>query len=90
MFGKVVGAIVIQVLIAVADVEAALFAIGALFLVLLVASRRGLRSADTYADVPVVAMSLLRRIPEFAPLPTAALEAVARETVEPATFTGAR
>jgi hypothetical protein len=80
--GKVVGAIVIQVLIAVADVEAALFAIGALFLVLLVASRRGLRSADTFADVPVVAMSLLRRIPEFAPLPTAALEAVAREAAE--------
>ena len=80
--GKVVGAIVIQVLIAVADVEAALFALGAIFLVLLVASRHQLQSADTYADVPVVAMSLLRRIPEFAPLPTASLEAVAREAAE--------
>jgi CRP-like cAMP-binding protein len=32
--------------------------------------------------VPVVAMSLLRRIPEFAPLPPLALEAVAREAAE--------
>ena len=80
--GRVVGAVVSQVLIALAGVDGALFGLGILFVVLLLATRRHLRSADAYADVPVVAMSLLRRIPEFAPLPPHALEAVAREAAE--------
>jgi CRP-like cAMP-binding protein len=42
------------------------------------ATVRGLRVADASADVPVVEISLLRRLPMFAPLPPAALEAVAR------------
>jgi CRP-like cAMP-binding protein len=38
--------------------------------------------ADEGADVPVVAMSLLRRVPMFVPLPRPALEVVARSAVE--------
>jgi hypothetical protein len=50
--------------------------------VLAVSLIRPLRSADDGADVPVVAMSLLHRLPVFAPLPTLALEAVARSAIE--------
>jgi hypothetical protein len=80
--GMVVGAVVAQIVIAVAGVEAALVAIGGFFALLLVATRLPLRSADENADVPVVAISLLRRLPMFVPLAPTALEAVARAAVE--------
>ena len=80
--GMLVGSIFCQVLIAVASVEVALVGIGLFFAVLLVATRRPLRSADDSADVPVVAISLLRRLSVFVPLPPIALEAVARAAVE--------
>jgi CRP-like cAMP-binding protein len=55
-----------------------LICLGIAFLVLLAFTLRGLRVADSGADVPVVEMSLLRRLPMFAPLPALGLEAVAR------------
>jgi Major Facilitator Superfamily/Cyclic nucleotide-binding domain len=80
--GMVVGSVVTQVLIALAGVEVALVGIGLFFTCLLLATRRSLRSADDSADVLVVAISLLRRLPAFVPLPPIALEAVARAAVE--------
>lgn len=78
----ILGSIVAQVLIAVDGVRLALFGTAAYFVILSLATAKALRSADDSADVPVVAMSLLRRIPVFEPLPRAALEAVARSAVE--------
>jgi MFS family permease len=80
--GLIVGSVVGQVLIAVAGVDAALFGITGYFVLLLVLSRRSLGVADASADVPVVAMALLRRVPTFQPLPLPALETVARAAVE--------
>ncbi|MGI9051833.1 MAG: cyclic nucleotide-binding domain-containing protein [Ilumatobacteraceae bacterium] len=80
--GMLLGSVVTQVLIALASVEVALVGIGLFFAVLLVATRRSLRLADDSADVPVVAISLLRRLPVFVPLPPIPLEAVARAAVE--------
>ena len=80
--GLVVGAVVTQVLIALAGVKIALVAVGMFFTLLLAATRRPLRSADDSADVPVVAISLLRRLSMFVPLPPITLEAVARAAVE--------
>lgn len=80
--GLLIGSLMTQLLIATSGVEAALFAVGGVFLAVLAATARSLRRADDGADVPVVAMSLLRRLPVFEPLPTAALEAVARGAEE--------
>jgi Cyclic nucleotide-binding domain/Major Facilitator Superfamily len=80
--GLVIGAVVTQILIALAGVKIALAAIGVFFALLLLATRRPLRSADDSADVPVVAISLLRRLPVFVPLHPIELEAVARAAVE--------
>lgn len=78
----ILGSVATQALIAVAGVRAALIGTGAFFAVLALATSRSLRSADDSADVPVVAMSLLRRTPVLGPLPRAALEAAARSAVE--------
>lgn len=80
--GLIVGSLLAQSLIALSGVRLALLGVGALYAVMTVALIRPLRTADNGADVPVVAMSLLRRLPMFAPLPTIALEAVARSAVE--------
>lgn len=80
--GMLVGSVVSQLLIAAAGVKAALIELGAFFAVLLVLTMRSLRRADDSADIPVVAISLLRRIPAFAPLPPLELETVARAAVE--------
>ena len=80
--GLVIGAVITQILIALAGVKIALVANGVFFALLLAATRRPLRSADDSADVPVVAVSLLRRLPMFVPLPPITLEAVARAAVE--------
>ena len=64
-------------LIAVQGVEAALVGLAVFFAVLLVLTWRSLRVADKSADIPIVAISLLRRIPTFAPLPPLSIETVA-------------
>lgn len=71
-----------QVLIALGGARLALAALGGVFALLLLCTVRSLRAADDGADVPVVAMSLLRQLPTFTPLPTMALEAVARAGIE--------
>ena len=76
--GLVIGAVVAQLLIAAAGVTGALVGIGAGFALTALVLARPLRSADDHADVPVVEMTLLRRLALFAPLPTWSLEAVAR------------
>ena len=86
---QIVGTFAGQALIALSGPDAALIGLGAFLAVLLVAIRRRVRSADDVSDVPVVAMSLLRRIPEFAPLPPIALEAVARGAAEMSASDGA-
>jgi len=80
--GTALGLVVTQVVIAVADVRVALIVIGGMFAVIALATFRQLRSADDSANVPVVAIGLLRRLPVFALLPPAALEAVARAASE--------
>ena len=80
--GMVLGSLMSQVLIAASGVEAALIGLGIFFTLLLVLTWRSLRVADDSADIPIVAISLLRRIPAFAPLPPLALEAVARAATE--------
>ncbi len=80
--GLLGGSLFAQILIAAAGPRAALLGLGALYAVLAVSLVRPLRTADDGADVPVVAMSLLRQLPVFESLPTFALEAVARSSVE--------
>jgi MFS family permease len=80
--GLIGGSVTTQVLISRSGVDAALFGIAGFFIVLLLVTWRALRVADDSADVPVVAMSLLRQHPIFAPLPTPALETVARASIE--------
>lgn len=80
--GMILGSLVAQALIAVSGTRAALLGTGVFFLLLLAATIRSLRTADDSADVPVVAMSLLRRVSIFAPLPRTELEAVSRSAFE--------
>jgi hypothetical protein len=80
--GGLAGSLIAQVLIAWSGVETALITIGILFVLAAAALVRPLRSADDAADVPVVAMSLLRQYPVFAPLPEWSLEVVARSARE--------
>jgi MFS family permease len=80
--GLIAGSLVTQAAIAVSGTRLALVGVGVFFLVQLLTMSRALRRADDGADVPVVAMSLLPRVPLFAPLPQAALEDVARAGVE--------
>jgi MFS family permease len=80
--GMLTGSIITQVLIAADGVDTALIGLGIFFAALLILTFRSLRVADDSADIPVVAISLLRRIPAFALLPPLALEAVARTATE--------
>jgi MFS family permease len=80
--GMVAGSLLAQLLIAAAGVEAALIGIGMFFALLLALTWRSLRVADDSADIPIVAITLLRRLPAFAPLQPLALEAVARTATE--------
>ena len=86
--GMILGSIGAQILIAVQGVEAALIGIAVFFTVLLVATWRSLRVADDSADIPVVAISLLRRLPAFAQLLPLAMETVARTAEEVPTAAG--
>lgn len=80
--GMLAGSISAQVLIGVSGPGAALAGIGVLFAALVVLLAGHLPRADEGADVPVVAMSLLKRTPVFEPLPVPELEAVARSAHE--------
>jgi MFS family permease len=76
--GLVIGSVLAQVLVAVDDVDLALYALAGVLLLVFVASARTAWRADAGADVPVVEMSLLRQLPMFAPATPLTLEAVAR------------
>ena len=80
--GMVAGSLLAQLLIAATGVEGSLIGICLFFTLLLMLTRRSLRVADDSADIPIVAISLLRRLPAFAPLQPFALEAVARAAAE--------
>ena len=79
--GQLGGSALAQILVAFGGVTLALSGIGIVLALILVLSARALRDADDHADVPVVEMSLLRRLPMLAPLPALSLEAVARSAV---------
>lgn len=80
--GMVLGALITQLLIAARGVDTALIGLGFVFTILLLLTMRSLRRADASADIPQVAISLLRRIPAFKPLAPVALETVARTATE--------
>ncbi|MEY2444280.1 MAG: hypothetical protein QOE00_860 [Ilumatobacteraceae bacterium] len=80
--GMLLGSAISQLLIAVGGVDVALIGLGIFFAVLLLLTLRSLRVADEIADIPIVAIGLLRRIPTFAALPPLALETVARAATE--------
>jgi MFS family permease len=80
--GMIAGALCTQLLIAAGGGDAALIGLGSFFGLLVLLTWRSLAHADDSADIPVVAISLLRRIPLFTPLPPLALEAVARAATE--------
>ncbi|HZX56059.1 MAG TPA: cyclic nucleotide-binding domain-containing protein [Ilumatobacteraceae bacterium] len=86
--GMVLGSIGAQALIAIEGVDAALIGLAVFFALLLVLTWRSLRVADNSADIPIVAISLLRRVPAFAPLLPLALETVARTAEELPTTAG--
>ncbi len=76
--GLLSGSLLAQALLALSGPVGALVGVGATCVVSLVVAQPWLRVADDEADVPVVEMSLLSRLPVFAPLPLVSLEAVAR------------
>lgn len=80
--GLLIGSLMAQILIASWGADVALYGVAGMFALLALALARPLQTVDDGADVPVVAMSLLRRMPVFAPLPVYALEAVARSAQE--------
>ena len=76
--GSIFGSVFALVMLEVGDSRLALIVLGSAFILLFVVTIRGLRVADETADIPVVEISLLRRLPMFSSLPPIALEAVAR------------
>jgi MFS family permease len=86
--GMVAGSLITQLLIAVGGVRTALIGVGAFFVILLALTWRSLGVADDSADIPIVAISLLSRLPAFAPLAPLALEAVARAATEVSVVAG--
>jgi MFS family permease len=76
--GLIVGSVFALAALEVGDAEVTLIAMGIAFLLLLALTIRGLVVADNAADIPVVEMSLLRRLPMFAVVAPITLEAVAR------------
>ena len=78
-----VGSIAAEMLIIVfGGADTALVGLGILFALLLALTWRSLAHVDDSADIPIVAISLLRRIPAFRPMPPLALETVARAATE--------
>lgn len=80
--GLFVGTIYTQIVAATIGAPAGLLGLAALLAVVLAVTVRRLWMADQTADVPVVAVALLRSMAVFAPLPAPALEAVARRASE--------
>jgi hypothetical protein len=76
--GMAIGSLVVQILIAVADVRAALLGLSCALGLLLLLTVRRLRHIDDIADAPVVVIRLLRSTRIFARLPPAEMEGVAR------------
>jgi Cyclic nucleotide-binding domain/Major Facilitator Superfamily len=75
--GAASGAIITQILIAWLNVRAAIFGIVVVFFLVFVGTIRRLWKADDGANVPVVAIRLLRTLPVFSPMSPTQLESVA-------------
>ena len=80
--GMTIGALAAQALIELGGAPLALGCFAAMFAVVLAGTWRSLQVVDEGADIPVVAISLLRRLPMFAPMPPLPMEAVARAATE--------
>ena len=78
MAGLAIGAAIVTVLNNLGGPTAAILGVAALLPLGLVFSGRKLLTLDAHATVPVVEMSLLRKLPHFAVLPGPALEGLAR------------
>lgn len=76
--GLITGAGLALLTLELADVDVALLVVGVVTGTILAVVLSGLRRADAAADVPVVEMSTLRRVPMFAHLPPMMLESLAR------------
>ena len=80
--GTVVGTVAAQVAVTSVGASDGLILLGGGLLLVLLVTARQLWRADRSADVPVVSIALMRSMPLFAPLPPAAIEAVARAARE--------
>ena len=81
MAALALGAILVPALTALGGTAAALLGTAAILPLIALATWRHLRTIDQDADVPVVAIGLLRTMPLFAPLSAPAIEGVARQLV---------
>ena len=77
--GLALGAVLVQLALALGGIRAALLAPAVAAAILVGALWRHLGRIDDAARVPQVEISMLRAIPIFAPLPAPALEGIARE-----------
>ena len=80
--GLAVGTLYSQVVVSTIGAPAGLVIFGVFLVVALTATTTKVWQADRSANVPVVAVTLLRSMAAFAPLPPTTLEAVARSGVE--------
>ena len=80
--GLAAGTMLAQLAVVTVGASAAFVVVGLLPLLVLALTARRIWRADHDADVPVVAIAVLRHNPVFSPLPPAALESVARAAVE--------
>lgn len=76
--GLIAGSVLALLTLEIGSAKIALIVLGSALALIAALTARGLAVADASADVPVVEMSLLRRLPMFAPLPPSMIEAVAR------------
>ena len=80
--GLAIGTVYSQVMVSTAGATTGLVAFAIFLAVVLALTVGRVWEADRSADVPVVAVTLLKSMSAFAPLPPVALEAVARSSVE--------
>ncbi len=80
--GLAIGTLYSKMVVSTIGAPAGLVIFGAFLVVALMATTTKVWQADRSANVPVVAVALLRTMPAFAPLHPMALEAVARSSVE--------
>jgi hypothetical protein len=78
LVGTAIGSLLVQLLVFASGVRAALFGLGCLLGLLLLATARRLRHVDAIADAPVVEIRLLKTAAIFAALPPIEIEGVAR------------